>query len=692
MRILLGQNSQYYPAYGGGDRSNRLLMEALAGRGHQCFVVARAADRFSDEIHARYLDTLGRDGIEAQERDGGVEFVLRGVRAFVVTRRSDFRGCFAEELERLDPDVVVLSTDDPALLLLEVALRHPRCRIIFLARTTLALPFGPEAAFPSEAKTGLLRQVDAVVGVSRYVAGYIRDWSGIQAVAVPISLLEPGPYPELGSFHNEFVTMVNPCAVKGISIFLALADRLPEVQFAAVPTWGTTQQDLAELRRRPNVEILPPADHIDEIFRRTRILLVPSLWAEARSRIVVEAMLRGVPVLASNVGGIPEAKMGVDYLLPVNPIRRYRPVVDDRMVPVAEVPPQDVEPWLAALRELLEDPARYEQLARESRRVALQYAEGLSIRPFEELLEQCLAKPPARFRSAPARPVPLGSRIESLSPEKRALLQLRLQKRPASASPMACADLTELWFPGAQSVPPEHLRLFCFPYAGGGTAFFRRWQPYLPAGVSVCPARLPGRESRAAETPIASIDEMIAALVQAFRPLAHGRFAFFGHSMGAILAFELCRWLSRQRLTGPVALFVAAARAPQLRRGPVGGPTVNEEELVEELKQLGGLPESVLAHSQLLEYVLPALRADSELGRRYVYQPGPPLEIPIYAYTGERDPRLSPEVVRAWSEQTRCTFRLRVLPGGHFFLHEHQEDFLQALAGDLAELVRTPSR
>ena len=101
---------------------------------------------------------------------------------------------------------------------------------------------------------------------------------------MPISLLDPPPYPDLGRFENEFVTLVNPCAVKGISIFLALADRMPEVQFAGVPTWGTTQTDRAALASRSNITLLDPVDNVDDILRRTRVLLVPSLWAEARSR------------------------------------------------------------------------------------------------------------------------------------------------------------------------------------------------------------------------------------------------------------------------------------------------------------------------------------------------------------------------------------------------------------------------
>ena len=301
MRILLAQNSPYYPAHGGGDKSNRLLVEALAQRGHECRVVARAGS-YGPQAHEEYLRELQQRGTGILSAEGGVvSFVLNAVAAHVATGAPNLRAHFAQRVAEFSPDVIIASTDDPAHVLLEVALREGRARVVYLARATLALPFGPDCAFPSEAKTEALRGVDAVVGVSQYVADYIRKWSGIAAVSLPISLQEPGPYPLLGRPDNEFVTLVNPCAVKGISIFLALADRMPSVRFAAVPTWGTNQQDRQALAARPNIELLDPVDQIDKLLARTRVLLVPSLWAEARSRIIVEAMLRGVPVIASAI-------------------------------------------------------------------------------------------------------------------------------------------------------------------------------------------------------------------------------------------------------------------------------------------------------------------------------------------------------------------------------------------------------
>ncbi|MEP6601947.1 MAG: glycosyltransferase, partial [Nitrospirota bacterium] len=398
MRILLGHNSLYYPAHGGGDKSNRLLMEALAARGHNCRVVSRL-NSFEPAGHHRLLADLVARSVAISPSEGVVRFQLHGAEVHTVTTNPNIRAYFAAQINEFAPDVILVSTDDPAQLLISAALSS-QARVVYLARATLAVPFGPDCAFPSDSKTAVLRQVDGIVGVSQYVADYIRKWSGIEAVSLPISLQDAGPYPELGRIQNPYVTFVNPCAVKGISIFLALAERMRGTGFAAVPTWGTNSTDLAALRAHANIRLLDPVDNIDDLLRLTRVLLVPSLWAEARSRIVVEAMLRGVPVIASNVGGIPEAKMGVDYLLPVRPIEKYQERLDEHMVPVADVPQQDIAPWESALTRLITDPEHYARISSESRAAALEYAESISVAPFESLLERILSSPAKPRRHA----------------------------------------------------------------------------------------------------------------------------------------------------------------------------------------------------------------------------------------------------------------------------------------------------
>jgi len=673
MRILLAQNSRYYPAHGGGDKSNRLLLEALAARGHQCQVVARIS-KFGEREHDAFLGELAARNVPAQSSGGAVVFTRSGVEVHTVTNHPTLRGYFSDRISSFKPDIIITSTDDPAQVLLDPALRTEISRVVYLARATLALPFGPDCAFPSAGKTEMLRSAAVVVGVSQYVADYVHKWSGIQAVHVPISLLDPGPYEPLGRFENEFVTLVNPCAVKGISIFLALAGRMPYIPFAAVPLWGTNEADRHALEQYPNISVLPPVDQITALLARTRVLLVPSLWAEARSRIIVEAMLHGVPVIASNVGGIPEAKLGVEYLLPVRPIAKYQERVDDQMVPVAEVPEQDIGPWHQALSRLISDRAHYERLSQESSAAALHYAAGLSVAPFERLLEEALQKPKAVAAAASLEPP--ADPLARLSPEKLHLLALRLRtKKPGS------------WFPPIQDSADAKMQLFCFPYAGGGTGAFQSWVPYLPPGIALAPARLPGRETRLDEHPIDSMELLISALAEAIAPYLDKPFALLGHSMGAAIAFELARALRQRHKPAPACLFVSAARAPRLRRGHIPPPEPPDADLLEELRRLDGVPPELLENEEWMRLALPAIRADAALYRNYVYAEAPPLDCPIRAYGGLEDERISCSQIEAWAEQTTKDFRIEMFPGGHFFLKTHQAEFLKALSNDLSVIL-----
>lgn len=659
MRILLAHNSLYYPSHGGGDKSNRLLMEALAARGHEVRVVARI-EKFGPQPHARYLAQV--EGLRPESREGVVRFTLGGVDVRTLTESPAIRAYFAAQVREFDPDVIVTSTDDPAQLLFDIALQAPRAKVVYLARATIAVPFGPDASSPSSARTAALRRASLVVGVSEYVARYVREHGGMPAVHVPISLMEPGEPEAVARFDNPYVTLANPCAVKGIDIFLALADALPDIAFAAVPTWGTNARDLAALQARPNIAIIPPVERMADLFCRTKVLLVPSLWAEARSRIVVEAMLHGVPVIASDIGGIPEAKLGVPYLLPVSPIRGYRAAVDENMVPVADVPPQDVGPWVAALRRLTVEEPHWTDISRQSTNAARAYLASLSVDPFEELLQAaCRADVSPRGDSSPPVRAP-----QSLSEDRRKLLALRLRQKSATQ-----------WFPNLE---PAGFRLFCFPHAGGGTLLYRSWQSRI-SGVT--PACLPGREHRLREPAFEDMPELIPALADAISPHLNHPFAFFGHSMGAAIAFELARELQERKLPSPQALVVSAARAPRFRLNHVPGPDPTDEEFIAELRRLQGVPAELLDSPDAMRILLPVLKADARLYRRYVYRAGPRLGMPVYAYTGRADPNVRMEHIEPWREQTTGRFTVREFDGGHFYLHERRDEFLTVLAGDL---------
>jgi surfactin synthase thioesterase subunit len=233
------------------------------------------------------------------------------------------------------------------------------------------------------------------------------------------------------------------------------------------------------------------------------------------------------------------------------------------------------------------------------------------------------------------------------------------------------------------------LRLFCFPHAGGGTLMFRTWPAALPEAVAVLPVRLPGRETRISEPPIDQMGPLIQALVEAIRPFLNERFAFYGHSVGAAIAFELARCLRRRNLPAPAGLFVSAARAPQFRLNHVPPPEPPDAQLIAELRKLEGIPAEALADEELVKTILPAVRADSALYRRYVYADEPPLDCPIRAYGGVDDANITREHLGAWARQTTASFALEMLPGGHFFINSGR--FAALLARDLCGtgLLRT---
>lgn len=676
MRFLLAHNSTYYPGLGGGDKSNRLLMEAVAALGNQVRVFTRT-ERLDEAAHERFIDDLGKRGVDGTANEHGeVRFTLNGVEVVTLTRNPQLRLRFAAQIEEFDPDIIVTSTDDPAQLLFDIAVKAKRARVVYLVRATIAVPFGPDSSAVNERKTESLRQADGIVGVSHYVARYVRQHTGLDAVHVPISLLEPSDtYPDLGRFANPYVAMVNPCAVKGISIFLGLADRLPDVQFCAIPTWGTQPEEVAALQRRPNVHLMDPVDSIDILFEKTKVMLVPSVWAEARSRICLEAMSRGIPVVAADVGGLHEAKLNVPYLVPVNPIRHYKATLDTSMVPIADVPPQNIEPWVDVVGRLTHDEAHWQEISSASRKAALDYAAEISAEPFQNYCATLLDKP----KRGPA------VKNTAILDQSRRELLARLAKQRATER---VQNPAHLWFPGLDEKSDAQLRLYCFPWAGGGALAFRTWREALRGIAEVCPVRPPGRETRASEKPFESMEALVAALADAIAPYTGKPYCFFGHSMGAAVSFELTRVLRSRDLPLPKLLIASAARAPlfRLNHKPLSEPT--REELLEELRRLEGFPREILENPEALEVVLPALEADTRLYRRYQFHPGEPVEVPLLVLRGVDDPNIQLQHAERWRELSTQPTQVETLPGGHFFIETERARTLQRIAERLKQVLR----
>jgi medium-chain acyl-[acyl-carrier-protein] hydrolase len=227
------------------------------------------------------------------------------------------------------------------------------------------------------------------------------------------------------------------------------------------------------------------------------------------------------------------------------------------------------------------------------------------------------------------------------------------------------------------------VRLFCFPFGGGGSLAFRPWVGTFPPTVELDAVQLPGRESRFSEPALTSWPPLVNALADAIAPFLDLPFAFYGHSLGTLVAFELALELRRRRMRLPFHLLVSGRNAPNRapsRRRPLD---LSDDEFVAELRALDGTPEEVFAHPELLEILLPILRADFRLNATYTHGDEPPLDLPVTAYGGRHDAEAAEQDLAAWSEVTTGPFQLRMMPGGHFFVNTHRDSFLRSLIDDL---------
>lgn len=249
-------------------------------------------------------------------------------------------------------------------------------------------------------------------------------------------------------------------------------------------------------------------------------------------------------------------------------------------------------------------------------------------------------------------------------------------KPPASSRPSP-------WVVLPRPNPGASLRLFCFPYAGGGASIFAQWPRLLPPEVEVVAVQLPGRENRIGEVPIPDLRELTARFGEALAPFMDRPFAFFGHSNGGLMAFELTRLLRREGRTLPLHLVASGRPAPQVE---LEGPKLHalpKDEFHDMLRRFNGTPEEVLQNAEIMELITPMLRADFSLGETYDYTPGPPLAVPISAFGGETDGEVPAWQVDAWREQAAGPFRVKMFRGGHFFINENRDEVLDELTRDL---------
>lgn len=248
-------------------------------------------------------------------------------------------------------------------------------------------------------------------------------------------------------------------------------------------------------------------------------------------------------------------------------------------------------------------------------------------------------------------------------------------------------DSKNNWFICPKPRIQSRLRLFCFPYSGSGSSIFFQWPENLPADVEVWLAQLPGRGNRLKEPPFSRLSALVEVVAENIYALLNQPFALFGHSMGALVCFELARYLRKVGRPEPVHLFVSGRGAPHV---PGTGAPIHElpePEFIEELKSMHGMAPEVLASEELMQLLIPILRADFSVCETYDYQEEQPLNCSISAYGGLQDDGVNSDQLDAWRDLTGGSFLLHMFPGDHFFINTARQLLLRTMSRELNEIL-----
>jgi len=239
------------------------------------------------------------------------------------------------------------------------------------------------------------------------------------------------------------------------------------------------------------------------------------------------------------------------------------------------------------------------------------------------------------------------------------------------------------WFFCKNPRPQASIRLFCFPFGGGGASVFHDWADAMGDDIEIRALQLPGREARFREPRETNFNTLIKDIVTALNAYQDKPFALFGYSLGSLLAFEVCRELRRQNMKTPRHLFIAALSAPQL---PPPHPPISslaDQEFIQKVEyyfQPGG---EAWNNLELREFLLPVLRDDIALYETYVYREQAPLKCPIDVFAGDRDRSVPLESTRYWSEQTSSEIKHHVFQGGHFFVDDSVNEIQRLVSNSL---------
>ena len=251
---------------------------------------------------------------------------------------------------------------------------------------------------------------------------------------------------------------------------------------------------------------------------------------------------------------------------------------------------------------------------------------------------------------------------------------------------------TESWLKCYKPLPDAQLRLFCFPYVGSSAVAFRSWSDLLPSTIEVHAIELPGRGTRIKESVYTKMQPLIEAIAPALLPKLDKPFAFFGHSMGAILAFECSRFLRKNYGLLPSCLFVSGRNAPHVQNQDSLANNVSKEAFLEELRLFKGTPEKVLKNPAMLKLLLPILQADYEVIKTYEYTEEVSLKCALITFGSSEDIKTTIEGLKAWKEHTTDYFYLHKMPGNHFFINSSKSLLIEQIVSYLSVLGTKESK
>jgi len=436
MRIAMVQYLSYLFLAGGAHKANRYLMEMFAKDGHECTVICPGYEQNITTRNQILAEIEKVGGVILSISENEVVYRLNGVQVHAIT------GAF--QMVKMPVSLIragnfdcVLVTEDRTFFLLQTIVEENFKNVFYIGHSQATLPFGPESFKNAPDKAVLFEKLDGLIAVSNYVKNYVNTYSTLSAELLYFPSYGPGPFPNLANFDSGTVAMINPIDLKGATLFEDVVQAMPQVQFGAVQTWGDSESLVKRLSQRGNFVDIPSNPDMNLVLQHIKILLVPSLWGEAFGQVVVDAMLRGIPVIASDLGGLTEAKLGVPYLLPVNPIREY--VNKPLAAPAPVIPEQNIEPWISAIQRLTTDRTHYNAISQQSYQASHQFINSLSSKPFIEYIERVEMQRNmnekknsgqlSELSSNQLKHEHLARKMSQLSIEQRALLRTRLENR-----------------------------------------------------------------------------------------------------------------------------------------------------------------------------------------------------------------------------------------------------------------------